>query len=75
METYRHWFQESGFDIISEIPIKTTVEESFLKPSFANQRLAEKWQDRPTEMQGDMEIEFVEYILEATGSLPTTGLI
>lgn len=75
METYRNWFQESGFDIISEIPIKTPVEESLLKPSFANQRLEEKWKDRPTEMRGDMEIEFVEYILEANSSLPTTGLI
>jgi 2-polyprenyl-3-methyl-5-hydroxy-6-metoxy-1,4-benzoquinol methylase len=75
LETYRHWFQESGFEIASEIPIKKEVEPIFLQSSFLNYRIAEKWQDRPTEMSNDMEIEFVEYILEASGTLPTAGLI
>jgi 2-polyprenyl-3-methyl-5-hydroxy-6-metoxy-1,4-benzoquinol methylase len=69
-DTYRFWFQEVGLDIKSEIAVRREVEQFFIQPSQVQQRLAEKWED-PMEMIKDMEIEFIEYILEDTNRYGT----
>lgn len=63
METYRYWFQESGFAINSETAIKTNVEPFFLRPSHLKDRLLANWGDI-NEMTANMEIEFVEYVAQ-----------
>ena len=62
--TYRHWFEQSGFEIKSEIPVKRKVEEVFLKPSHIHGRLVDLW-GNAEELEQHMEIEFMEYILDA----------
>ena len=64
LETYQHWFDQSGFTIKSEIPLTRTVEDFFLTPSHVHSKLVEHWGDE-AEMARHMEIEFVEYIVEA----------
>ena len=63
IETYRHWFKSSGFEIKSETPIKTPVEPFFLEPSYVHENLSEIWKTK-SEMEENMEIDFVEYTLE-----------
>jgi len=64
LETYQHWFEQSGFIVKSETPITHTVEDFFLTPSYIHTKLVEHWGDE-AEMARHMEIEFVEYILES----------
>jgi 2-polyprenyl-3-methyl-5-hydroxy-6-metoxy-1,4-benzoquinol methylase len=66
LETYRHWFAETGFKVVSEIPIKNPVEPFFLLPSPLNDRIKKKFQD-PHAMVNHMEISMVEYVLEPVG--------
>lgn len=63
LETYRYWFQEAGFKIIRETPIRDQVEEIFLTPSVINNRLRSKFSN-PENMINNLEISFVEYVLE-----------
>lgn len=65
IDTYRFWFSSSGFKIKSEIPIVNKVEEFFLKPSIINERLIKIWPNEE-EMRKNLEISFVEYVLEAS---------
>lgn len=64
LETYRYWIQEAGLEIKSELPIRSKVEEFFLKPSVIRERLNKNWDDSEL-VQNYMEIDFVEYILES----------
>lgn len=61
--TYRHWFNETGFKIISELPIKEKIESFFTNPSLVNERI-KKLFDNDTKMKNELEISFVEYVLE-----------
>jgi SAM-dependent methyltransferase len=63
LETYRFWFAESGFNIITEIPIKDKVEDFFLNPSIVNDRLKKHF-TQPEVMINHLEISFIEYVLE-----------
>lgn len=63
LETYRYWFDQARLEIISEIPIRTKVEDFFLHPSSVNERLKKLWPD-PSVMANFMEISFVEYTLQ-----------
>lgn len=63
LETYRYWFDKAGLTVKSEIPIKNTVEDYFLQPSPAHDRIKKHW-ETPEAMRNNMEISFVEYILE-----------
>jgi len=73
LDTYRYWFKTAGLEIRSEIPIRKEVEPFFLEPSYANQRLRQKWDD-PLQMVQDLEIEFVEYMLQIPEIPPATIL-
>lgn len=63
LETYRHWFATVGLEIKSEIAVRREVEQYFKDASYIQQRLMNKWDD-PLEMLKDMEIEFVEYVIQ-----------
>lgn len=63
LETYRYWFDQSGFQIKSELPLRTNVEEFFLKPSFIRDKLNKHWQN-PEAISNYLEIDFVEYVLQ-----------
>lgn len=67
LETYRYWFQEAGFKVISEIPIRDKVEDFFLKPGLINERLRSRF-EKPDLMGNHLEISFVEYTLESINS-------
>jgi hypothetical protein len=64
IETYRHWFNETRFKVISEIPIIEKVEDFFLHPSIVNERLKKQFEN-PHTMRNQLEISFVEYVLES----------
>lgn len=63
IETYRHWFDQAGFEITKEFALKQQVPKFFLKPSFILDRLKPHWKTT-SEMIRNMEINFVEYIIE-----------
>ena len=63
LETYRCWFTEAGFRVCSAIPIRDPVEEFFLMPSVARDRIVKNFPDLQTAKE-NMEITFVEYVLE-----------
>lgn len=65
LETYRHWFAETGFRVVSETPIRDKVETFFLHPSLVHERLMRLFPG--PDMVNHLEISFVEYVLEATG--------
>lgn len=64
LETYRFWFSQAGLKILHEMPIRESVEDIFSMPSLVHQRIKKHWQD-PLKMSQDLEISFVEYILES----------
>lgn len=66
IQTYQHWFNQSGFQVKSEIPVRTKVEDFFLKPSEINTRLVDLYGNK--EELSNLEIELVEYILEANSN-------
>lgn len=61
LETYRQWFKEAGYNILSESPIRQPVDEFFKKASYAKERLLRHWKGDEMAMINAMEIEFVEY--------------
>ncbi len=63
LETYRYWFDQAGFKIVSEIAIRDEVEHFFLKPSVINDRISKNFEDKDS-MKDCLSISFVEYILE-----------
>jgi 2-polyprenyl-3-methyl-5-hydroxy-6-metoxy-1,4-benzoquinol methylase len=65
LETYRHWFAEAGFRVLSEIPIRDAVEPFFLLPSAVNTRVARHFPNAAA-MQAHLEVSMVEYVLEPT---------
>lgn len=73
LDTYRHWFSAANLEIKSEIAIRREVEKFFLEPTHAAQRLKQKWEDS-AQMVKDLEIEFVEYMLQAPEGHPEVML-
>ena len=67
LATYQHWFHQSGFQIKSEIPVRRKVEDFFLTPSHVHSRLLDLW-GKEEELEPNLEIELVEYILETTSN-------
>lgn len=67
LPTYQHWFYQSGFAIKSEIPVRTKVEDFFLQPSEVHQRIFNIYGNEE-ELQPNLEIGLVEYILEANSN-------
>lgn len=63
LETYRYWFEEAGLKIINEYIIREKVEDFFTKPSLINERIKKNF-DNEISMINQLEISFVEYILE-----------
>lgn len=63
IDTYRFWFEQAGFNVKSEIPIKNKVEEFFLLPSPVQDRIKKHWEN-PETIVNHLEISFVDYILE-----------
>lgn len=63
LETYRDWFQKSGFEIVAEIPTTCEIEDIFKYKSLAHDRMMQHWEDS-TDMLKNISYEFVEYILE-----------
>lgn len=68
LETYSEWFQEAGLKICNEIVLRNTVDDFFKKQSYAKDRLLSKWNNDETAMFKNMQIEFVEYMLEPVSS-------
>lgn len=66
LETYRHWFSESGFRMASEIPIIDPVEPFFTNPGNVNTRLKAHFES-PETMVNHLSVSFVEYVLEPIG--------
>lgn len=64
IEAYRNWFSESGFNVCSEIPITKNPEEFFNKQSFIRERMLAKWDGDEAKMKNNIQIEFVEYVVE-----------
>jgi 2-polyprenyl-3-methyl-5-hydroxy-6-metoxy-1,4-benzoquinol methylase len=62
IETYRHWFVESGLTIVCETPIRDAIEPFFRTPSIATDRIKAHFEDE-ADMKNQLEISFVEYIL------------
>lgn len=73
LDTYRHWFKTAALEIKSEIPIRHDVEPFFLEQTYASQRLKQKWDDVTTMVQ-DLEIEFVEYVVQCSSTCPEVML-
>jgi SAM-dependent methyltransferase len=69
LDTYRHWFKMAELEVKSEIPIRRDVEKFFLEPTYAHQRLKQKWEDSAQMIQ-DLEIEFVEYLVQSPQMAP-----
>lgn len=67
LSTYQHWFHQAGFQIKSEIPVRRKVEDFFLQPSHIRNRLVDLW-GKEEEIEPNLEIELVEYILEANSN-------
>lgn len=63
LETYRYWIKEANLEIKSEIVIRSEVEDFFLRPSIIRERLNKNWEN-PQLIQNQMEIDFVEFVLE-----------
>lgn len=69
LETYKYWFDNTGFEVKLGIPTTTEVESFFFEPSFVRERLIRLWNNDELVMRSNMEINFVEYVLE-TKDLP-----
>jgi hypothetical protein len=67
LPTYQHWFHQAGFQIKSEMPVRRKVEDLFLQPSHIHSRLVDLW-GKEEEVEPNLEIELVEYILEANSN-------
>jgi SAM-dependent methyltransferase len=63
LETYRHWFKESGLFVKNEFVSKTSVEDFFVNYQSILDRLCRVWQNVDV-LQSYMEIDFVDYVLE-----------
>ena len=64
LETYRHWFDQAGLKVESEMPIKTPVEDFFKKSISLYGRLAKQWEVGQDPFV-HMEIDFVDYVLSS----------
>jgi len=61
LDTYRHWFDETGFKIDSEMVISSPIEDFFKNTPCISSRLSKLWPEgNPYE---HMKIDFVEYVL------------
>jgi hypothetical protein len=63
VETYRSWFGKANLEVKSEFIIRSEVEEFFTKTALINERIQKNWTD-PATAKSNMEIDFIEYILE-----------
>ena len=64
IETYKKWFEKSGFKISSEVVITKNVEKYFENNGHIKERLVKHWNGDETQMKNNMQIEFVEYVLD-----------
>jgi 2-polyprenyl-3-methyl-5-hydroxy-6-metoxy-1,4-benzoquinol methylase len=64
IETYDYWIKESGLNISSMIALKSKIEDFFIQPGHIRERLLSYWGNDEHAMRINMEIEFVEYVLE-----------
>ena len=64
--TYRHWFNEAGLKIVSEIPIKSEVPQFFKQPSLIREKLCKVWGGDEGATLANLEIDFIEYVVEPT---------
>lgn len=64
IENYKFWFSESGFKICSEIPYYKNSEDYFKKEALVRERMVKHWDGDAIRMMKNMQIEFVEYVLE-----------
>ena len=64
IDVYRRWFSEAGFKVCSEIPIIKKVEPYFRNQSFIKEKILRHWGGDELMMVKNMEIEFVEYVIE-----------
>jgi|688.fasta_scaffold68570_3 SAM-dependent methyltransferase len=62
LDTYKYWFQESGLELKSELPIRSEVESFFTTPSLIQEKIQKCFQNEI--IQNILEIDFVDYILE-----------
>jgi len=65
IETYNYWLSEAGLKITSEIPTKSDVPSFFKGPSAIQEKLVNVWGGDESAMLANMEIEFVEYVVES----------
>ena len=64
IDNYKFWFSEAGFKICSEIPFYKNTEEYFKKEGILRDRLVKHWDGDAIRMSNNMQLEFVEYVLE-----------
>jgi SAM-dependent methyltransferase len=63
LETYRSWFEQAKLEVKNEFVIRSDVEEFFDNVPAIHEKLKKYWGDAAT-AKSNMEIDFVEYILE-----------
>ena len=68
LPTYRDWFSKAGFEIKTEVPETTEVENFFLTNTLVRKRLKEHWGGNTAKMKDNMRINFVDYSLIAKKS-------
>ena len=61
---YAEWFDKAGFDVLGMQINESPVEDYFLQPSHARNRLLTYWGNNESKMIKNMEIEFIEYTLK-----------
>jgi 2-polyprenyl-3-methyl-5-hydroxy-6-metoxy-1,4-benzoquinol methylase len=63
IETYRNWIQKTGLEIKSEIITTSEVEDFFIENSVIKDRICNCF-NKQTITKNELEVDFVEYILE-----------
>jgi 2-polyprenyl-3-methyl-5-hydroxy-6-metoxy-1,4-benzoquinol methylase len=68
LETYKDWFFKTGFKIQSVFITKTDLEDFFLNNILVRHQLKKHWGSDMLQMKENMQIDFVDYILQPNHS-------
>lgn len=67
LETYRYWFESTGYEIKSELPQITKVEDFFKQVNSTGNKIKDHWEEGEIP-ENHMQIDFVDYVLENSTS-------
>ena len=65
LETYRSWFIDAGYKICNEIVINKKIDKYFEGNNLIKDRILPFWQGDEIDMMKNIQIEFVEFTIEA----------